>query len=407
MGFATLGCSQTTLQTTNFNGVQVPGVVIAHSPAASEVFVGSPGLAVLDDGAYLAKWDEFGPKSTEWVSAVTHVHRSDDRGQTWRHVARIDGLFWSSLFVHNGAAYLLGTEHHHGRIMIRRSDDGGRTWTHPADTDHGLLTPEGEYHTAPMPVIVHDGRLWRAMEDASGGDKWGERYLAMMMSAPVDADLLKRDSWTFSNALARKPEWLGGEHPFRAWLEGNAVVDPVGKVVNVLRVDFHPGGKAAIVRVSDDGKTVSFDPAADFIDFPGGAKKFTIRYDEKTKRYWSLSNYVTPKDAAAGRRASTVRNTLALVSSPDLVTWQVRCIVLHDPDSGDHASYGKRGFQYVDWLFDGADLIAASRTAADDGLGGPKRSHDANFLTFHRFRNFRELTLDDSVVDPTSVGVRR
>src|SRR5690606_14640829 len=111
--------------------------------------------------------------STEWVSAVTHVHRSDDRGKTWRHVARIDGLFWSSLFVHHGAAYLLGTEHHHGRIMIRRSDDGGRTWTHPTDTDHGLLTPEGEYHTAPMPVIVHDGRLWRAMEDASGGDKWG------------------------------------------------------------------------------------------------------------------------------------------------------------------------------------------------------------------------------------------
>jgi len=39
------------------------------------------------------------------------------------------------------------------------------------------------------------------------------------------------------------------------------------------------------VRISDDGKSASFDPARDHIDFPGGAKKFTIRYDERTKRY--------------------------------------------------------------------------------------------------------------------------
>ena len=39
-------------------------------------------------------------------------------------------------------------------------------------------------------------------------------------------------------------------------------------------------------------------------------------------------------------------------------------IVLQHPDRARHA------FQYVDWQFDGADLIVASRTAFDDGLGG-------------------------------------
>ncbi|MCC6682562.1 MAG: exo-alpha-sialidase [Phycisphaeraceae bacterium] len=388
-----------------FNGISVPGVVIAHSPASSGIYVGSPGIAALPDGAYLAKWDEFGPQSTEHTSAITHVHRSQDRGLTWEHVARIDGAFWSSLFVHRDAVYLLGTECHHGRIVIRRSDDGGRTWTEPADTSSGLLTPEGQYHTAPMPILIHDGRIWRAMEDAMGGQEWGERYRAMMMTAPIEDDLLRQDSWTFSNTLAREPQWLGGEWPFRGWLEGNAVLSPNGEVVNILRVDHQLGGKAAVVHVSADGKSVSFDPAKDFIDFPGGAKKFTIRFDENSKLYWSLTNLVPPRYADAQRRASTIRNTLALVCSSDLIEWTIRCIVLHDPDEGQHSSYGRSAFQYVDWLFEGDDLILLSRTAYDDGLGGAHRGHDANFLTFHRIEHFRQLTLADSVVDVSTLGL--
>ena len=43
------------------------------------------------------------------------------------------------------------------------------------------------------------------------------------------------------------------------------------------------------------------------------------------------------------------------------------------------------------------DLLVASRTAFDDGLGGARRAHDANFLTFHRFEKFREPTPEDGV----------
>ena len=43
------------------------------------------------------------------------------------------------------------------------------------------------------------------------------------------------------------------------------------------------------------------------------------------------------------------------------------------------------------------DLIALVRTAHDDGLGGARNNHDANFMTFHRFTNFRKLTMSDSV----------
>jgi hypothetical protein len=370
---------------------KVPGVVVDHSPASTGVYLGSAGIAILPDGAYLTKCDEFGPKSSEHQRAVTRVHRSDDRGKTWRPVARIDGLFWANVFTHNGAAYLLGTEKHHGRIVIMRSDDGGQTWSEPTDEQQGLLTSTGQYHTAPMPMVVHDGRIWRAFEDASGGLRWGSRYQAGMMSVPVDADLLKQSNWTFSNVLPSNPLWLGGV--FGGWLEGNAVVTPQGDIVNILRIACPSGGKAAMVRVSKDGKTVRFDPDDDIVDFPGGAKKFTIRYDEQSQAYWTLSNPVMPKHAAETKAAS-IRNTLALMCSMDLRSWQIRCVLIYHPDVRRH------GFQYPDWLFEGDDVIAAIRTAYDDGLGGAHNAHDANFLTFHRFADFRKLTMADSVVDP-------
>ncbi|MFH1570345.1 MAG: exo-alpha-sialidase, partial [Gemmatimonadota bacterium] len=40
---------------------------------------------------------------------------------------------------------------------------------------------------------------------------------------------------------------------------------------------------------------------------------------------------------------------------------------------------------------DGEDLVVASRTAFDDGLGGAHNQHDANYLTFHRVAGFRAM----------------
>lgn len=174
-----------------------------------------------------------------------------------------------------------------------------------------------------------------------------------------------------------------------AWLEGNAVVAPDGQLVNVLRVQTRsPDEKAAIVRISADGKTATFDPQRDFIDFPGGAKKFTIRFDPQTKLYWSLASIVHPRHRA--NNPGGIRNALALTCSPDLRQWTVRCLLLYHPDTRKH------GFQYVDWLFDGDDLIAACRTAYDDGQGGAHNNHDANYLTFHRFTDFRSKTMADA-----------
>jgi arylsulfatase A-like enzyme len=378
-----------------------PGVVIHHVPAATKTYVGSPSIAILPDGTYVATHDLFGPGSSEWKGAVTPVFRSTDRGATWSRIATVEPAFWSGLFVHRGDLYLMGTTHHHGRIVIRRSMDSGATWTNPTSAATGLLTESGEYHTAPVPAIVHAGRIWRSFEDAGGGTEWGKRYRAIMLSAPADADLLDRGNWTFSNAIPRDPAWLGGR--FTAWLEGNAVADAEGRLLDILRVDVRGRERAAIVEVTADGQQATFDSATGFIDFPGGAKKFTIRRDPRSEAageqpvWWTLASVVAPVDAARGHPAA-IRNTLLLARSQDLRHWEPRSIVLHDADVARH------GFQYVDWVFDGDDIAAASRTAHDDAEGGAPRAHDANYLTFHRIGKFRSLSMADSVVDPASLG---
>jgi len=370
---------------------QVPGIVIDYSPQSSGLYIGSPSLAVLTNGDYVASHDFFGPKSAEHQLARSVVFRSSNRGLTWRKMSEMDGAFWSSLFVHRGALYLLGPDRHHGNILIRRSNDGGATWTTPTNAATGLLRDNGEYHCAPMPVIEHRGRLWRAFEWRHPPQSWGINYRAGMLSAPVDADLLDAAQWTSSNFVPSDRAWNSGD--MGAWLEGNAVVTPAGELVDILRVQTKsPNEKAAIVRISADGRTASFDPDTGFVNFPGGAKKFAIRFDATSGLYWSLASIVAERHRADN--PGGIRNTLALTSSADLTNWTVRCILLYHPDVKKH------GFQYVDWQFEKEDMIAACRTAYDDGGDGAHNAHDANFLTFHRFPNFRRLTMEDSVEMP-------
>jgi hypothetical protein len=365
---------------------QVPGVVVTHSPAVSGQYIGSPSLAILPNGDYVASHDFFGPKSTEHTSAVSRIFGSSDKGKSWRQLAEIDGQFWSKLFVHQNALYLFGTNRHHGNTIIRKSTDGGKSWTNPVDDNNGLLKA-GEYHCAPVPLVEHNGRLWRAMEDAAGPPRqWGKRYSAFMMSIPLDADPMVAANWTSSNILRYDSTYLNNH--FNGWLEGNAVVGPEGQLLDILRVDDRSTleEKAAFVRISADGKTATFDRNTGFKPFPGGSKKFTIRYDSKSKRYWTISNYVPDEVKAEnqGKNPASLRNTQALFSSTDLTNWQLHEVLLSHPDPVKH------GFQYVDWLFDGKDIIFLSRTAYDDGLGGAHNNHDANFLTFHRVKRFRK-----------------
>lgn len=355
----------------------VPGTVVAHSPAASGVYLGTPSIVILSNGTYLASHGQFGAEK-EKIS----VYESKDKGLTWTKIAGFKG-FWSGLFVHKNVLYIMGVDEKFGNAIIRKSLDGGHTWTSPNDEKSGLLRPmdvEKGYHTSAVSVLVANGRIWRPFEVASKKGKWGN-FEALIFSASLEADLLDAKSWTTSIRMAVDTAW-GQE--YNTWLEGGAVLSKDGHVLNILRVNNREEEYAAIIHVSDDGLNLSFNPEKDFIKFPGGCKRFVIRYDEKSKRYWSLSNWIP--EEFKGHNIERTRNTLALISSKDLKNWVVHSVILQDDN------IEKSGFQYVDWLVENDDIILLSRTAFFDGENFADSQHNANFITFHRIKDFRDQT---------------
>ena len=367
---------------------------VKYQPERTHTYLGSPSLVRLPDGALLATHDYFGvgcPRNHEGEEALTSVYRSEDDGSTWTNVTHLMNAYWSNLFLHGGHVYLLGVSQQYGSILIRRSTDGGFTWTHPADEKTGLLFRGGFYHDPPnyhcaaMPVLKAKGRLYRAFEDCDPL-QWGRGFKSLVISAAEDSDLLEASSWTMSNKLAFDEAWVPekwGQLENPGWLEGNVVLSPEGELWNILRFHSKPlVDRAVKVEIRDEGRRLSFDPADGFLDFPGGMTKFTIRQDSETGIYFSLVNNNTDPAWPAQR------NILSLYASENLVDWQPLKTLLND-DTGLSAEDSIRltGFQYVDWQFDGNDLIYLVRAA----YRGAIRYHDSNRILYCTEKNFRKL----------------
>jgi hypothetical protein len=358
------------------NKIDDIGVVIDHSKASTQIYLGSPTIIILKNGNYLASHGEVGPNSNHTTNPKAHISISKDKGVSWERIATLNKIMWANLFFHGDAIYLMGVSKEYGDLVIRKSIDNGTTWTQAKDHTSGLLRTDFEYHTAPVPVVKHKGRIYRAVEVRNPGYGWGFNFETLIISAAMDSDLLQAENWKMSNRLHFDQRWLG-----TAWLEGNVVVTTEDKLVNILRVHYtEHGGKIARVSYDTDTNKISFNPDKDFFNFPGGSKKFTIRFDEKTKRYWTLSNHI--KDM--GYNPERTRNCLTLSSSKDLLNWEVHEEILYHPDLEKH------GFQYADWQFDGNDIISIIRTAYDDEYGGADNQHNNNYMIFKRIKNYNE-----------------
>ena len=366
--------------------------VVCHSgnPLA---YLGSPSIAQMPNGDLFVTHDLFGkgaPHDPWGREYMGHIHKSTDGGKTWALVRELPNAYWSTLFQHDSALFLFGCSAEYGDGVIRRSEDGGRTWTTPVDAKSGLILPGGEgfeppcYHSAPVPVVFHAGRVWRAFEN-NATRKWPQGFRSVVVSAAIDSDWLDAGNWTATSELGYSQEWnlpTFGENT-GGWLEGNVVADRDGELWNILRCNSTPDANwCACQKIDTQNMRLSFDPQKGFRRFPGGMSKFTIRFDAESDRYWTTSNEVTIPENP------TQRNTLILASSPDLTTWERRCVLLDDPDDKKNCgSQSMTGFQYVDWLISGNDMLLAVRTA----YRGAHNFHDANYVTFHRVENFREL----------------
>ncbi len=357
------------------SGGALPGVVVAHVAKSSGTYLGTPSIVVLSNGDYLASFDFFGPECT---SDKVHVYRSSNKGKSWQFLKELEDTFWGGLFVVGKEVYLLGVRGSDRNLSIRKSSDSGKSWS-----EHAILR-SGRFHGSSTPVVFHNGKIYKGYDNLGVEDKkkpWMSENKSFIMWADEKADLLKPENWRYSEEVV-KPSQMDGT----GWLETNAVLGLDGSIRGVTRIANESGYIAGHYAVDTTGAIVNGSVKA--IPFLGGATKFNVMWDSKTKKYWSLTNYPSEILRKPKMRAGGMRSVLALVSSPDLENWTVNKIVMGSRDVKYH------GFQYVDWQFEGKDIILMNRVGFSDEFGEADNAHNSNYIIFQRIRNYAKSKTD-------------
>lgn len=376
-------------------------VVIAESPAPDSVFLYTPGIVEGFDGRLVVSVDYGGPGTSVLDGSRSdfgdyksgnqiRILLSDDNGKTWRETSARIPMMHEILFKAGKSLYMIG---HSGRLLITRSDDNGETWSEPS-----VLCPEPRWHQSCAPVDIHDGKITLVYEKwVSDGHPW-PGVGPVLMQAKVDDDLTEASSWKFSDLYnpdedmeASRPSGIPLTDPGKAGIletnviriydEKNPFYDPSGKsVVLMMRASVglpdigvmmrgveNPDGSLAVEKLKKNGREMYF------AHIPGADLKFYVVYDPESRLYWLLHSQMD------GRM--NYRQRLALSYSPDLLKWTFAGLVAVGP--ADNAAR-----HYASMIIHGDDLLIVSRSGDERA----RNSHDGNIVTFHRVKDFRDLT---------------
>lgn len=339
-------------------------------------FLCSPSLVRHPDGCLLASMDLY---ANELPQNTTLIYRSDDDGKSWHYVSELYPCFWAKMFIHNGELYVLACSTEFGDLLIGKSTDAGKTFTEPVV----LLRGGGRKEAAgilknPQPVVKYGGYLWNTLEWNVQGRT---ARMPMVMSAPLDSDLLVPENWSFSEPVKYNPQWKGvAKGPTTGNTEGCLVVMPDGKLYDIMRYDMTKTvpnyGLIIAYRVDEKNpeKPLEFSHC---INFPANHSKFEIKYDDKSGKYYSIASRIIDSEHFYAR------TLLSLMVSDDCENWEVCTDIINRLEE----DYHKVGFQYVDFEFDGDDIIYLCRVA----MNNASTYHDSNYSIFDRIKNFRDL----------------
>ena len=410
-------------------------VVVYDSPDPSHICPRSPGIIRLESGRLIItmEYSEGGSKRVPGIKQTPDgkyyrglAFVSDDGGQTVRQT-NSHPLYQGRPFVAGNSLYYLG---HYDDLGIIRSDDQGETWS-----EVSWLTEGQEWHQAPCNVRYAHDRIYLVMErhTFAARNVWPVFSIApVVLSAPVDADLLQRDSWTFSNEVSYAAMVAKLDHPVtgigvpfyrvgptvlgkplmksrpmapQGWLETHIVTfpdpnhlwhDPEDRTM-YLWARSHTGttNYACIAKAVEDenhnitvglAKAPSGEPML-YVPCPGGHLKYHILYDKISTRYWLASNQstdsMTRPDLLPANRYNlpdNERHRLVLHFSKNCIDWCFAGII-------DMTDDPKQARSYPSMVFDGDDLLVLSRSGDERA----KNAHDGNLLLLHRIKNFREL----------------
>ena len=341
-----------------------PCTIIDYASTLRSVTVNNPAIHILSDGSYLAS-------QTASVNAG-YVYKSTDRGNTWTKIS--SGLRQTYCALYEGAdgLYMLGCDAVAGSLAVQKSTDGGYTWS----ANHVLFdksaTVDG-YHGGSSPFVVKGGRVYRAMGDRAEG------WSVLLLSADVNSDLTNPASWTMSNKLYYDNSWLVSSS--ERWEEPALIKKADGNLAIIVRIDA-PTDKeyAALIDVNSD-TSISFNRV---FAMPGSQKRMTIAYDATSGKYWTLvSPFYSNTRTVYGLAPGQNRNSMVLMSSTDLINWTRERTCIYSDNAFNNS------YHYIDWRFDGDDLVAVFRCSVDEPRGMALSYHDSNAFGYFRVVNFR------------------
>lgn len=344
--------------------------------AFSGRYLCSPSIVRHPNGSLLASMDVFEGNRPQ---NLTLLFESKDNGKTWHHLSDIFPSFWGRLFIHKDDLYLISTSTEYGDLLIGKSTDGGKTFCQPTVIYRGgCKCDENGIHKNPQPVVRYNHRLWNTLE-------WGSwkkgGHSQMVVSIDEDADLLDAGNWLLSKPVPYNENWEGTAKGRSAGiLEGCAVIGPDGKLYVISRYEIRncePSYGLAIVFKVDENNPEAPLEYKRTMKFDGNHSKFIIKRDEKSCMYYSIIARIKDKEN------NDARNICSLVKSPDLETWTL----VKDIWNYENSPKAKVGFQYVDWFFEGDDILMLSRTAMNDAHS----FHDSNYSKFFVVKDFRNI----------------
>lgn len=339
----------------------------------------SPSLVRHPDGFLLASMDLFAGNHPQ---NLTLIFRSDDDGEHWHYVSELMPCFWGKMFIHKGELYMLSCSTEYGDLLIGKSTDGGKSFSAPVALLRGSNGKNGNdgVHKNPQNVFVYKGRIYNTLEWGTWANK-EYCHAAMVMSCDINDDLLVPENWSFSEPLKYDPNWPGTvDGTACGTIEGTLVCHPNGQLYNVMRYNITSGKPpyglvlAYKVNAEDPDAPLEYSHA---IKMPCNNSKFMIKYDSVSQQYYSV---VTRIDC---EKRIHRRNLLSLMRSSDMENWNLVCDLIDKREE----DMEKVGFQYVDFEFEGEDIIYLCRTA----LNNADSFHNSNYATFHRIKNFRDI----------------
>jgi len=322
----------------------------------------SPCLCRLPSGKLLASMDVTAKGASQ---CLTLLFYSEDNGTGWHYLTELYPCCHGQLFYQNGRLYVLALSAPEGDILIGASDNEGIDWTMPTVLFRGSYNPNVDtWYRSPTSLTQANGRLYASLSfghEGSGMD-------AHVLSAPDDAvDYTDPAVWTLSDGAPTTDSEQN-----RCALDGSMILLPDGTLYQMMHYGI---GQCLLFSIAADDPSAAPIPQGTVVT-ETAPSKFDVRYDPVSASYYALCNRTSVDDSA-------VYTVLSLFVSKDALHWSVAADVLN----AGALPASDVGFRSVSFVINDNDILFLSCTAYGNAIS----CKDANYITFHKIENFREI----------------